>query len=153
MAALDRGAYRFLTGFAAVVAAIGWTSLAVRALVMDGEPSIKALFVCLALAFVGFALGSAIWVLTEARRRRRPADEVARAEMPAAQAMLGVMVVALGASPIVDASLGAWDWGLLVVGSLAGGLNLGVAFMGVADPAGASDSPAAVPRERSPSER
>jgi hypothetical protein len=41
----------------------------------------------------------------------------------------------------VDASPNAWDWALMVVASLAGGLNLGIAFMGFSDQAALSDSP------------
>jgi hypothetical protein len=55
--------------------------------------------------------------------------------------MLGIMVIGMGASPIVDASPNAWDWALMVVASLAGGLNLGIAFMGFSDQAALSDSP------------
>ena len=50
------------------------------------------------------------------------------AEMKVPNVMLGIMVIGVGASPIVDASPNAWDWALMALTSLAGGLNLSVSF-------------------------
>lgn len=61
------------------------------------------------------------------------------AEMRAPIAMLGIMV--MGASPVMAASPNAWDCALMVVTTLAGGLDLGIAFMGFADQAALSDAP------------
>ncbi len=70
---------------------------------MDSDPPIKALFACPALMLAGFALGSVTWILSAPRRAKASAADA------------------------LDASPNAWDWGLMVVASLAGGLNLGVA--------------------------
>ena len=41
----------------------------------------------------------------------------------------------------MDPTTGAWGWALMVAASLVGSLNLGVAFMGIADQAAPSDAP------------
>jgi hypothetical protein len=102
----------------------------VRAIVMHHDPSLKALPACAALVLAGFALGSVIWVLSsEKRAKRPPGDAVMRAEMRPTFAMLGLMAIGLGANQTMDPSPDVWAWGLIAVASLAGGLNLGVAFM------------------------
>lgn len=124
-----------------VVAALTWTSVAVRAVVMDDNPSVKGLVGCAALVLVGVALGPAAWILSAPiRAKRSPAEAAGFAEMRAAFAMLGIMVIGMGVSPIVDPSPSAWDWALMVLGSLTGGLNLSFAFMSVADQRATSGS-------------
>lgn len=147
MTLASRSPYELLTVFAGSVAGFIWASLGVRALVMDEGPSTRALFACAATVLVGFALGSVMWVLMEPQRRRRPAEAASRAEMRGAHTMLGVMAVGLGASAILEPSPGVWDWGLMVVAALAGGLNLGVSFMAIAAPPSASGSLAAARSE------
>ena len=132
---------KWLTLGVGLVAALIWTSLGLRAIVMDNDPSNKALFACAALVLAGFALGSATWILTAARRAKRPADAVMLAEMKASFAMLGVMLIGLGADPILDPSTSAWGWISLVFASLVGGMNLSIAFLGIADQPAASDAP------------
>jgi len=113
-----------------LVAALIWGSLGLRAVVMNNDPSTRALVLCAALVAVGFALGPAFWMLTAPIRARRPPSEAAMfAEMKVPNAMLGLMVIGVGASPIVDASPNAWDWALMALTSLAGGLNLSVSFL------------------------
>ena len=137
-----RQPHEWLTLGAGLVAACMWASLGLRAIVMDSDPSVKALFACAALVLVGFALGSVTWIVTAPKRAKRPpADAVVLAEMKAPFAMLGIMLVGAGASPIVDPTTSAWGWALMVAASLVGGLNLGVAFMGIADQAAPSDAP------------
>lgn len=118
-----------------------WASLGLRVIVMDSDPSIRALFACAALVLVGFAVGSVTWIVTAPKRAKRPlTDSVVLAEMKAPFAMLGIMLVGSGASPIVDPSTSVWGWALMVAASIVGGLNLGVAFMGIADQAAPSDA-------------
>ncbi|MBY9076633.1 hypothetical protein K1X13_17500 [Nocardioides sp. WL0053] len=137
-----RQPHEWLTLGAGLVAASMWASLGLRAIVMDSDPSVKALFACAALVLVGFALGSVTWIVIAPKRAKRPpADAVVLAKMKAPFAMLGIMLVGSGASPIVDPTTGAWGWALLVAASLVGGLNLGVAFMGIAEQGAPSDAP------------
>jgi hypothetical protein len=123
-----RTPHESLTLVGAAVAAVSWGSLALRAVVMDEEPSVRALFVCVSLVIVGFVIGVIVWILASPRRAKRPPSEAARhAEMSRPSAMLAIMIIGAGASPIVDASEGAWGWALMVPASLVGGLLLGVA--------------------------
>jgi hypothetical protein len=111
---------------------------------MDGDPSVKALFACAALVLVGFALGSVTWIVTAPKRAKRPpVDTVVLGERKAPMAMLGIMLIGSGASPIVEPSASAWGWALMIAASLVGGLNLGVAFMGIA----AQAVPSVAPRQ------
>ena len=132
---------QWLTLGIGLVATLIWTSLGLRAIVTDNDPSFKAIFACAALVLAGFALGSAMWILTAARRAKRPADAAMLAEGKTFLAMLGIMAIGLGAPPILDPSTSAWGWTLLVAASLVGGLNLGVSFMGFADQAAVSGAP------------
>ncbi len=138
-----RSPYQVLTLLAGLGVVLAWGSVGVRAMVMDGDVSVRALVVGLATVLVGFATGTAVWLLMASRRMARPTDAAAPSEMAPAHVMLGLMMTGLGASAVLDASPPAWDWGLLVLGSLAGGLNLGVAFMATAAPSPASGSSAA----------
>lgn len=134
-----REPYTWLAVGVGLVAALIWASLGVRAVAIDNDPSMRALVVCATLVVVGFALSPTFWMLTAQIRARRPSSEAAMlAEMKAPIAMLGVMVIGLGASPVLDASPNGWDWALMVVTSLAGGLDLGIAFMGFTDQAAAA---------------
>ena len=133
--------YKWLTLGVGLVAALIWTSLGLRAIVMDNDPSSKALFACTALVLAGFAVGSTTWILTAPRRAKRPADAVMLAEMKASFAMLGIMLIGLGADPILDTSTSAWGWVSMVFASLGGGMNLSIAFMGIADQSATSDAP------------
>jgi hypothetical protein len=94
----------------------------------------------------GVALGSVVWILAAPKRaKQRPVDAAMRAETKAPNALLGVMAIGVGADSILDPSPDAWSWTLLVVTSLVGGMNLGVAFMGLADHASPrADEPSAV---------
>jgi hypothetical protein len=56
-----------------------------------------------------------------------------RAETKAPTALLGIMLIGVGADAILDPSPDAWGWTFLVAASLLGGMNLGVAFMGFAE--------------------
>ena len=134
-----RQPHKRLTLGVGLVAALIWTSLGLRAIVMDNDPSTKALFAFVAMVLAGFAVCSATWILTAARRAARPADAVMLAEMKATFAMLGVMLIGLGADPILDRSTSVWGWISLVFASLGGGMNLSIAFMGIADQPAASD--------------
>lgn len=51
------------------------------------------------------------------------------AKMKVPNAMLGIAVIGIGASPIVDASPNAWDWALMALTSLAGGISLSASFL------------------------
>lgn len=125
-----RGPYGWLAVGIGLVAAVIWASLAVRAVVMNNEPSSRALVVCAALVAVGLALGPAYDRLTAPLRARRPPSEAAMlAKMKVPNAMLGIMVIGMGASHIVDASPNAWDWALMAFTSLAGGISLSVSFL------------------------
>ncbi len=149
MTRIARSQHELLTLVVGLVAALVWTSLGVRAIAMDTDPSAKALFACLALVLAAFALGSATWTLTASRRAKRPGWAAASAQMRAPSAMLGIMVIGLGADPILDPSTNAWGWTFMVIAALAGGLNLGVAFMGIVDQAATSDAahqPTAAPQ-------
>ena len=137
-----RGPYAWHAVSVGLVAALIWASLGVRAVVMDNDPSIRGLLVCAVLVVAGFALSPAFWMLTAPIRARRPSSEAAMlAEMKAPIAMLGVMTIGLGASQVRDASPNAWDWALMVVASLAGGLALHIAFMGFDDQTAPGDVP------------
>ena len=137
-----RQPHRWLTLGIGGVAALIWTSRALSAIVMDHDPSTKALFACAALVLAGFALGSVTWILAAPRRAKRSAaDGGVPVETTAPTALLGVMVIGLGASTILDSSPNVWGWTLLVAASLVGGLNLGVAFMGAVDDVAPSDAP------------
>lgn len=133
MTRIARQPYQWLTLSFGLVAALVWGSLGLRVIGMDSDPSGKALFACTALVLAGFALGSVAWILAAPRRAKRPADAVLLAEMMAPSALMGITLIGLGASPIVDPSTSLWGWVLLVGASLVGGLNLGVSFMGLAD--------------------
>ena len=149
MTPIARQKYQWLTLGVGLVAALVWTSLGVRAIAMDNDPSIKALFACAALVLAAFTLGSATWILTASRRAKRTGGAAALAEMPAPSAMLGIMVIGAGADPILNPSTSAWSWALMVIAALAGGLNLGVAFMGIVDreaTSGAAGQPTAAPQ-------
>lgn len=113
-----------------LAAAFAWTSLGLRAIVTDSAPSGRALFVCAALVLAGLALGWMVWIITEPKRAKQgAADATVRAESEAPHALLGIMVIGMGADPILNPSPDAWAWALLVIASLAGGMNLAVAFM------------------------
>jgi hypothetical protein len=103
------------------------------------------LFACAALVLAGVALGSVVWILAAPRRaKQRPVDAVMRAESKAPNALLGIMLIGLGADSILDPSPDVRGWTFLVATSLVGGLNLGVAFMGFADQASPrTDEPSA----------
>ena len=134
MTRLERQPHQRLTLFTGLVAALVWTSLGLRAIFTDHDPSSRALFACSALVLAGVALGSMFWVLAAPKRaKQRPVDAVMRAESKAPNALLGIMLIGMGADSILDPSPSAWDWTLLAVTSLAGGINLGIAFMGLAD--------------------
>lgn len=125
-----RGPYAWLAVGIGLVAAVIWASLAVRAVVMSNEPSTRALVVCATLVAVGLALGPAYDMLTAPLRARRPPSEAAMlAKMKVPNAMLGIAVIGMGASPIVDASPNAWDWALMALTSLAGGISLSASFL------------------------
>lgn len=125
-----RQPHEWLTLGVGLVAALIWTSRGLHAIVMDNDLSIKALFACTALVLAGFALGSVTWILAAPRRAKRSAAEsVVLAQMEAPSRLLGIMIIGLGASAILDPSPSAWGWVLMVAASLVGGLNLGVAFM------------------------
>ena len=124
-----RGPYDWLAVGIGLVAAVIWASLAVRAVVMNNEPSTRALVVCAALVAVGLALGPAYDRLNAPLRARRPPSAAMLAKMKVPNAMLGITVIGMGASHIVDASPNAWDWALMAFTSLAGGISLSVSFL------------------------
>lgn len=137
-----RQPHQWLTLVVGLVAALVWTSRGLQAIVMDNDPSTKALFACTALVLAGFAIGSVTWILTAPRRAKRSAaDAGMTAEMKAPSALLGIMVIGLGASTILDPSPNVWGWALMVAASLVGGLNLGLASMWSVDQAASSDAP------------
>jgi hypothetical protein len=134
MTRLERQPHQRLILLSGLVAALIWTSLGIRAIVTDNDPSSRALFACAALVLAGVALGSVVWILAAPRRaKQRAVDAVMRSESKAPNALLGIMLIGLGADSILDPSPDVWGWTLLVATSLVGGLNLGVAFMGFAD--------------------
>jgi hypothetical protein len=145
MTRLERQPHQRLTLVFGLVAAFAWTSLGLRAIVTDNDPSSRALFACAALVLAGVALGSVVWILAAPRRaKQRPVDAVMRAESKAPNALLGIMLIGLGADSILDPSPDVRGWTFLVATSLVGGLNLGVAFMGFADQASpCTDEPSA----------
>ena len=129
-----------------LVAVLIWSSVAVRALVMDQEPSAKTLLACTALVLVGFVLGPVTWILSSSRREKRPAGESRLLEeMKATYAMLGIMLIGLGAGALADPSPSAWDLALMAITSLVGGLNVGVSFIMIAAPGDASGSSTSSP--------
>lgn len=138
MTRIERQPYQWLTLGIGLVATLTWTSLGLRALVTDNDPSSKALFACAALVLAGFALGSVTWILAAPRRAKRPAYAMMLVEMKAPNALLGIMLIGLGADSILDPSPNGWGWTLMVAASLVGGLNLGVVFMGFAHQAAPS---------------
>jgi hypothetical protein len=140
MTCTARQPYKWLTLVTGLLAALIWASLGLRAVVMENDPSGKALFACAALVLAGFALGSATWILNAPRRAKRPPDPMMLADMKAPSVLLGIMLIGLGAGPMLDPSPGAWEWALMVAASLVGGLNLGVAFMGFADQGAPNDA-------------
>ena len=149
MKRIDRQPYQWLTLGIGLVAALTWTSLGLRAIVPGNDPSSRALFACAALVLAGFAVGSVTWILAAPRRATRPADAVVLAEMKAPNALIGIMLIGLGADTILDPSPNAWGWTLLVATSLVGGLSLGVVFMAVAQqaaPSAASRQPTGAPQ-------
>ena len=135
MTRLERQPHQRLTLVIGLVAAFTWTPLGIRAIVTDNDPSSRALFACAALVLAGVALGSVFWILAAPKRaKQRPVDAVMRAETKAPNALLGIMVIGLGANSgfwILHRTRGAGRY--LVATSLVGGMNLGVAFMGFAD--------------------
>jgi hypothetical protein len=139
MTRLERQPHQRLTLVIGLVAALTWTFLGLRAIVADNDPSSRALLACAALVLAGVALGSVVWILAAPKRaKQRPAHAVILAEMRAPNALLGIMLIGLGADSILDPSPGALGWTFLVAASLVGGLNLGIAFMGFADQASRS---------------
>lgn len=136
MTRLERQPHHRLILLIGLVAAITWTSLGLRAIVTDNDPSSRALLACAALVLAGVALGSVFWIFAAPKRaKQRPAHAVILAEMRAPNALLGIMLIGLGADSILDPSPSALGWTFLVATSLVGGMNLGVAFMGFADQA------------------
>jgi hypothetical protein len=146
MPRLERQPHQRLILLSGIVAALVWTSQGLHAIFTDTNPSGRALFACAALVLAGVALGSVVWVLAAPKRaKQRPADAMMRAETKAPNALLGIMAIGVGADSILDPSPSAWDWTLLAVTSLAGGINLGIAFMGLADHASPRvDEPSAI---------
>jgi hypothetical protein len=131
---LERQPHQRLILLSGLLAALIWTSQGLRAIFTDNNPSSRALFACAALVLAGVALGSVVWILAAPKRaKQRPIDAVMRAEMKAPTALLGIMLIGVGADAILDPSPDAWGWTFLVVASLVGGMNLGVAFMGFAE--------------------
>lgn len=145
MTRVERQPHQRLTLFTGLVAALIWTSHGLRAIFTDNDPSGRALFACAALVLAGVALGSMVWVLAAPKRaKQRPVDAVMRADSKAPNALLGIMLIGLGADSILDPSPDVWGWTFLIAASLVGGLNLGVAFMGFADKASPrADEPSA----------
>lgn len=111
----------------ASLAAVAWASQAVRVLVADREPSVRALVVCVATVLLGFALGRIMWVLTAASRAaRQPSVAVDPTVSGGSFVFLALALIGLGATPLTAASITTVDWVLMVAGALAGGLLLGV---------------------------
>jgi hypothetical protein len=149
MPRLERQPHQRLILLNGLLAALVWTSQGLRAIFTDINPSGRALFACAALVLAGVALGSVVWILAAPKRaKQRPVDAVMRAEKIAPNALLGIMAIGVGADSILTSSPDAWGWTLLVVTSLAGGMNLGVAFMGFAEHASPrADEPSVAPSE------
>jgi hypothetical protein len=124
MTRLERQPHQRLSLFVGLVAALIWTSLGLRVIVTDNDASSRALFACVALVLVGVALGSMVWILAGPKRtKQRPVDAVMRAETKALNALLGIMLIGLGADSILNPSPDAWGWTLLVATSLVGGIT------------------------------
>lgn len=112
----------------ATLAAVVWASQAVRVLVADREPSVRALVACVATVLLGFALGGLVWVLSAPVRVARPPAAASDVhELRGSLVFLALALIGLGATPLTAASTTTVEWVLMVAGALVGGLLLGVA--------------------------
>lgn len=117
----------WVTVLAGLVAVWLWGSNAFRAAFGEGDLSTRALFTYFSLVLIGLAIATLLYALMSSVRAIWH-DSHAIATV-ADQFLLSLMVLGFGAGPVLSTSPGAWDWAILVLGSLVGGLTLGAAFV------------------------
>jgi hypothetical protein len=132
--------FNVLAGMLAIGA---WASNALRAAFGDEDLSIRAFFVYFSLVLIGFTIATLLDAFTApARARRRDSGGSAQTlgDSTSQNLLSALWILGFAAGPILDASRGALEWTLLIVGSLAGGLTIGVAFAAASEQRHASTS-------------
>jgi hypothetical protein len=119
-----------IVGFG-VLAVWSWSSQAIQTALAEELLSTRALFVWLAVAMAGLALGLMLGMLTAPLRARRLAVTPTTHDWDIGTFGLVMGIYFLGADigPIHDPSVDVWDWTFLVLSALVGACMLGLSLI------------------------
>lgn len=129
---LDRQSEFVLTLVVGVIAAATWLSQTVRAIAAEGDLSAKGLFVWVAAALAGMAIGVVVGMLTTGFRARQAARQMARGGPNAVwdgsryALLMGIAFLGWGTGPIFAEPQQLWGWLTPVGMTLVAGFALGV---------------------------